>query len=218
MEPPKPKTADVFAKLLSFILLPNLLVCYPAVVSGSGRIFRGEKLDWEIYPILLIGVMPLVLSLVYWKMLKTREIFVIGRKQRIIPFLLSFAGTLLTLYFARVNGGNNFWYSLYYFFLFVSLLGFIVTLFWKISLHMLAMSAIASAVVFLVAEKNIANAALAGAAFLIPIILIAWARMHLKSHDWLQIVAGFLVGVISPALFAWMNYSQFLPYPPIGFH
>lgn len=206
------KGADIFAKLLSFFLLPNFLVCYPAAFSGIGRVYRGEHIDWEFYPILLIGVMPLVLSVTYWRMLKTNEIFVIGRKQRIIPFLLSFAGTCLTLYLAFANGGNSFWYNIYYFFLFVSVLGFLVTLFWKISLHVLATSAIGAAIVMMIAPDNTGQAVLAGLGLMIPVVLAAWARMRLKSHDWPQIAAGFILGIVSPALFKMLVYWKLLPF------
>ncbi len=73
-----------------------------------------------------------------------------------------------------------------------------ITLFWKVSFHLSALSSVAGAVaglmLFVPLEHPISPILLGVLLGLIP--LLAWARVHVGAHTWRQTMAGTLFGLV----------------------
>ena len=77
------------------------------------------------------------------------------------------------------------------------LISILVNLFWKISVHMLSWGA----VVTFAAHQGLTTGD--WRFFLVGIVIsaiVAWARHHIGSHDWAQVIVGWLTGIAAALL------------------
>lgn len=145
-----------------------------------------------VIAVFLIGFPGLVSILWMWVKTET-DWFAVSQRNRLVPLV---AGLIGMAFFAVANGAllperlfQGELMAIMILLLFVSIL---VTLFWKISIHMLSWGAVNGfAAANAIAIQNGALLALTLALTLI----VAWARLRVKSHDWLQIVVGWVSGV-----------------------
>ncbi len=70
-----------------------------------------------------------------------------------------------------------------------------ITRYWKISTHALGITAPLVALLLLYGQQPLP--------FLVLIPMVCWARMYLKAHSLLQVLAGALLGASSVVLFFW---------------
>jgi membrane-associated phospholipid phosphatase len=68
-----------------------------------------------------------------------------------------------------------------------------ITRYWKISTHAFGITAPLIALMYLFGREPVP--------FLILIPIVCWARVYLKAHTVLQVIAGSALGLIAPALF-----------------
>lgn len=145
-----------------------------------------------VISIFLIGFPGLVSLLWMWARVES-DWFVMSQANRMVPLI---SGLIGMAFFAVANGAilpdalfQGELMSILILLLFISI---IVTLFWKISIHMLSWGAV-NAFTFAYALQG--GSWLIFALTLLLSLGVAWARMRVKSHDWLQIVVGWGAGV-----------------------
>lgn len=176
--------ARIFARVISILFLP---VLWPALLFSL--LFSSVPsliLTWTF-----LFVLPLGLSFLYFRSRKVDDIWVIQRRDRIIPFLINIACILLyflLLHFALEIG---FSWKLFMVLPLFNVVSLAITLYWKISLHMIGVLAAAGYVLRLAPENGGLILVSLGAVCL----LVAWARWFLGSHDIYQILAGSLLGL-----------------------
>lgn len=109
------------------------------------------------------------------------------REERLVPYGLTLVCWLIGLILVHV-WGNDFLLNLGLAFYLVALLGSVITLFWKISVHAVANTALALVLNFLFGWR------VPWLYLIIP--LVCWARWEKKKHTVAQLVAGFLLSLV----------------------
>jgi len=168
---------NTLAKTVSLIFYPSvvLIAALVAVVYPNMNLMLLS---------LVFGLLiPIVLSGVYFYTIKMPDTWVIHREYRYFPLLFSILSNLVLFLFLQEKDMS----ARYFTALSISVTTFclMVTFYWKISLHMAGMGAIAG--YFLITHTPIEFQLL----WLLISILTAWARIFLKSHDIWQILAGY---------------------------
>jgi len=181
----------IFSLIISQVF--NYYSLVPAVLAVS--IFKTGLSVEQIrtfLPVLLIFdlVFPL---LTYGYLVKTKRIAfnLTKREDRPLPFVATsfflFLGTIFSLYFA-----NPLFFKLHFLLFILSCTTLLITLFFKISGHMIMNTA------FILILNFLFGWTLLWLVLLIP--LIAFARLYLKAHTKWEVLAGTIVGFLEPYL------------------
>lgn len=169
---------DFLAKLFSRVITIALLVS--AVLSMIYKIEIDRTLEILLFIFTLLLPMLIIILLKTFKI--TSDLNVTDRKERpklLIPMGLSLG---IATYIAYISK-DPLLYSAYISIFSTFILGFFITLFWKISFHMIWTTL---AVCVLIKVLNIPEAY-----YLLSILpLIAWSRLELKRHTLTQVIAG----------------------------
>lgn len=192
--------ADKFSWLLSAALSPFVIL--PLVVLAfAWKLTDGPSDFWFFSALALIFMLAIPGAYIVWqvKNKKIDDLHIYKREQRMNVFLVFLLSTLITV-------------ALYFYFdaplkltgliilAFISgLVSGIITLWWKISIHMVALAATSVAYALLV-QTPLAWATLA----FIP--LVAWSRVYRKRHTLAQTIAGTILGAALSIIF----YKTFL--------
>ncbi|MDW8333234.1 MAG: phosphatase PAP2 family protein [Bacteroidia bacterium] len=177
-----------WAKTLSFVINPNICQFFLFVY------FISTTPSYILNSLLFLFVVPFGGYVVYVRFwLKRSNLYVLERKYRYVPFIMNIASVVA---FCLIS---IFCYEVYarfevYFLLFINLVAFLITFFWRISIHMLASSA-AYALVYYghqTQSKPVGGVWLAALALLV--VAVGWSRYYLRGHTLNQIVGGTLTG------------------------
>lgn len=194
----------LFAWSVSVLFHPLLLPLYMLFVTfNSDTIFSGipDYTQNMSYLLTLLGVTLLPLaSLPLLKWLGLVGDYQLRHKQdRVFPVLATVIGAFLVFYLSRNLPFSNIVRELYLIMV-ILLSGFmIVTMRWKMSMHMTAIGALC-AFVFILGMKYFGEVI-----NLLPLLILvagvlAFSRLYLKRHTPAQIYAGFIYGVIVVSL------------------
>lgn len=190
----------VFAWCVSVLFHPLLLPMYMLFITfNSDTIFSGipDYTQHMAYLLTLLGVTMLPLaSLPLLKWLGLVGDYRMRHKQdRVFPVLATVVGAFLVFYLSRNLPFSNIVRELYLIMV-ILLSGFmIVTMRWKMSMHMTAIGALC-AFVFILGMKYFGEV-MNLLPFLILIAgVLAFSRLYLKRHTPAQVYVGFIYGVI----------------------
>ncbi len=198
----------IFFKVVSYVFHPLLMATYgtvlflwafpnievPALTEGDDIIRTPQHLTISIF--VNTFIMPAVAILMMKALGFIRSVEMHNKKERIIPFVAA-----MTFYiWAFLAVKDYFSYMPYIYTVFILgtlisiILSFLITLFYKLSIHMVGISGMLVAVMLMMmnSTKPMLNV------FLAVIILnglIATARLYLKAHTIKEIYVGFMVGV-----------------------
>lgn len=191
---------------MNFILKSISYIFHPIVMPFLGVAFYFSKSPRYI-PIQLIQaklislsiltiLLPILLYFLLKTLGKTDSIHLETPQERIIPLILNAVITLLILF--RVLPSNEI-IELYYFFvgILISTLSCLILAFlnFKASIHLMAVSGVFMFYVALSIHFSInINGTLALMAILIG--AITSSRLHLKAHDYKELIIGFCIGFI----------------------
>ena len=187
---------DGLAKFISAIFHP-VFIPFGFFLLASPAQFQYTSI-WE--PVLALGILvvaPLGASLLYFRKHGIRDIFVIDKKHRPLPFAFNIVGLLGFSFFIPPQAqalGYDIWLLPWLgSFLIANIIGMVITLYWKISLHMMGIGLTAAwLVIYLWGESWFWLPT--GGLFLFT-LAIAWARRQLNSHNLLQLLVGWAVGI-----------------------
>ncbi len=197
--------ADIMARTVSYVLNPLLLFAVsfflPYLIAPSGQSL--------MYAVIHLGSMGLMfgiyLAILRWKG-RTLDFELEDRRDRAMPLGLTIVALMvlgiLTSLWSRsglltyTNGAAVLMFLTFW----------IVTHYWKVSLHSLTISFLLAAL-FLVVNMDWAFWPLL---LLIPVVV--WARMHLRYHDLNQSLVGIMLGVSTILLYRWLLDTN-----PLGF-
>jgi len=182
------------ARVLSFVINPNF--CQFMIF-----VYLRERISpvLALHALLFLFALPLLGYVVYVRgVLRRHNLYVLERNKRLVPFLVNILGVacfvwLVAEYYDEPGAGlmNSF-------LLFINLFSFIITMFWRISIHMIA----AAASLALIMNTHTGFAFnWTNAALLALLVGVGWSRWYLKGHTLPQIVAGALTGFAATLLF-----------------
>lgn len=188
------------AKAVSFIFHPLLIPTYALIILFNLHAYFAliipQIAKWQIIGLVFIitSILPLFFIFLLLKNGVIKSFYMHKREERNFPFIIVAIFYFLTYYlFRQIQIAPLF----YFFILGATLLiitTLIINLFWKISIHMIAIGGLLGTLLGISFMFNM------NIPFLILLVilcsgLIGFARLKLNSHSPPQIYAGFLTGV-----------------------
>lgn len=173
------------AETLSFVLQPQAvaLLLYALVSFNVSRGLRA--VGFFLLSVVFVSILPTVFVLSLAKRGRVSDPDLPRREERFVPYLgiVGMYGVLYALLHALVAPRALLAITLCY--ITVTLVGAVISLFWKISLHLAGVAGPVTALVLLVHP-------IFGVLFglLVP---LGWARVFLKKHTVLQVISGSLM-------------------------
>jgi len=188
----------LLACAVSVLFHPLLLPLYVLFITfNSGTIFSYVPAFTRnmSYLLTLLGVtlLPLVcLPLLKWAGL-IKSYHLLHKQDRVFPVLVTIVGIFIVFYFSRVLPYSNIVRQLYLIMVILLAGVMIVTLRWKISMHMTAIGALCG-FVFVLGAKYLGHVI-----NLLPVLILfsgilASSRLYLKRHTPSQVYAGYVYG------------------------
>lgn len=191
------------AKLVSFILGPQIwapIIVY--MVLSHSNLTKTQSMIIIPLVCFLNLIVPFIYILIAYKKKMIKDLDMTNRKERLIPliiFITSFLLTTILIYRIGLKELGN----IFLFFSIILILNGIITLFWKISLHMAI-----NIVGFLLLIHYYGSIMMV---FVIAIPLVYWSRLILKKHTVTQLLMSFLLnGAITYYfLFTSLSFKKF---------
>ncbi|MBC7328742.1 hypothetical protein H5T88_00105 [bacterium] len=179
------KLADFF----SLLFHPSAVAIY---LFGSATFFtQGEiyvRIAWALLAIFFSALMPALVVLGLLKMGLLSDADISNRAERVRPYILItffyFLGSFLLLHFPP-HPINKVYGTLMSCYATVTLVGTIITYFWKISMHLAGLAGPLTAAIFFWK--------LPAVPFLISLLPLSWARLYLRKHNIWQVLAGIMM-------------------------
>ncbi len=192
---------NLIARIFSIILQPIFIPLYGVILLTEfdpilfNLSISAKSLIWLIV-FLSTGIFPAIIIGVGMKYGGITDTFISDRKQRPIPFLLTFLGYILGAFWLHRIGLSVFYIA--------PIIGAAVSIliilpinhFWKISAHLSGMGGLCGGVFFF--------AIIYGTTPIIPLVclillsgILGWSRMELKAHTLGQVCCGWLNGFLT---------------------
>jgi hypothetical protein len=183
------------ARVLSLIFHPIWLP--PAFATWQAWGDPGLPTLLAVIFIFLVGF-PGAVTLLWMWLRAEIDIYVIAQANRLVPMISSLIGLA---FFAVANGAllpeRLFQGKLIAVLILLVFISILVNFFWKISVHMLSFGAVVTFVGVHASETGCWWALMVA---LLISGLVAWARIHVGSHDRAQVIVGWLSGIAAAAL------------------
>lgn len=188
-----------FAFAISWLLHPLLMPLYVLIFLFQGNtVFAMTPgvIKWYCYGVTMLFLlgMPLLSLPLFRRFHFIRDYGLEDRRERVYPILIVIGFAFLGFWLLSHHPYTHIIQQLYLI-LIVLLSAFsVITLRWKISMHMTAIGA-ACGILLVVSGKNMGNVREWFILFLLLSGLLASSRLYLKKHTPLQVYAGFLLGI-----------------------
>ena len=190
---------DTIAKLISAFLHPFLMPMATLVVLLHFDLYLSHRIDVFIYLAMVIGINTLAPAFSLWFMYKRKlisDLDIRNRKERVKPFLIVLSYfTLAYILTLEISGifVPELYRSLMLGLVLSIFVGWLITLKFKISMHMLASGGVLAAI--LIASIRLDTLDLQWISSIIILGgLLGWSRLYLKAHTYEEVYAGYAVG------------------------
>jgi membrane-associated phospholipid phosphatase len=187
------KRPDKIAAVVSNVAAPPVLALLGAVVLTLSSSTTGAW-RWAVF----VGITTVLLPTAYviWQLYRGNisDLHLVNREERLKPYLVTVGGALLGWVICMIWPAPADFRMLAFASCLQAILFMIITLRWKISLH----SAAAGSLTVI----SVSALSTSGLYFALAVPLIAWARVRLQRHTFMQTVAGAILGALVVA-FAW---------------
>ncbi len=201
------KYSEYLARFTSYVFHPlfmptngMILVFYLGKIPGFNLYSTDSDKTVALFTISILFlatcIAPLLIALALKKLKIISSLKMPNREERSIPFLLTcfcYFGAYYYLRYEQELPLNGLIFYFIFFGMFATLLGFVVTLFWKISIHMIGIGGITGILSFLSKFNQDVLLYPLSVSFLIA-GLIGFSRLRLKAHNAKQLIAGFCLG------------------------
>lgn len=191
----------MFARIISIILQPIFIPLYGVILLTeydpvlSNLPISAKSLIWLIV-FLSTGIFPAIIIGIGMKYGGITDSFISNRKQRPLPFFLTFLGYLFGAYWLHRVGLNTFYIA--------PIIGAAVSIliilpinhFWKISAHLSGIGGLCGGIFTFAFIYGTTPIILLVCLILLSGIL-AWSRIELKAHTLGQVCCGWLNGFLS---------------------
>ena len=203
----------IFSKVISVVFQPLFLpiyafLLYVTIEHHSTVLIRSEQATVQFnyilsIQILLAVIIPIGSLYVMYRSNIITSMSIPDRKERIPIFIITLFYYLLTYYFLRkIHVSNLDFLGAFMSFLTGGIvltgLSLLITFFWKISIHAIGISGLAGAFLgfseLLFPIQNGEGITIINILLLLLVGVICSARLYLKAHSFLQIIAGITLG------------------------
>ncbi len=199
---PLERIITLFSNLISWIFVPLLMPVYGIMLIFSLSFLAYAPFHTKLVFTLIVFaanfIIPMLLVLLLKKMRLIEDIGLNGRKERLIPYIITIVclgctGLFLYLKMAPL------WVAMFYFGgALAALINLIVNLWWKISAHAAGIAGVVAMLIQVIKEGPSSEGMewwIVGA--IIMAGLLGSARIWLGRHTLLQVLAGSAVGFLS---------------------
>ncbi|HPC36684.1 MAG TPA: hypothetical protein P5268_07290 [Candidatus Marinimicrobia bacterium] len=178
------------ARLISVILHPLIIapLTYALIIWHSSEIGRTQKLVYLGLVLIAIIFIPLISVLYLKKRGKTASLDVPERDKRISPFIICIAGYFSVWLLLKLSGAPPTITLLMWCYGFNTAIATIITHYWKISVHGMALGGPIAALGFIISPVFYWG--------ILTAPLIVYSRVKLKAHTATQVITGFLLGFL----------------------
>jgi hypothetical protein len=183
---PERERLNRFARLITNLFNPATLAL-PALAMGV--YVSHVPGAWRFAVLYMLVAVLVPLADLSWQLSTGRvsDFHLAQRHERRRPFLIGTLCTAVALLLYQALGAPEVLIAMAQATLLISLVLFVITLHWQISVHL---ATIAGVVTFALLAFGVE-----ALAFVLLIPLVGWARVHLRRHTAAQVVAGTIVGV-----------------------
>ncbi len=200
-----------FAKFISSVMHPMVVPIFALLFVFYGPLpwslmSPGYKSAVVLFASFGVTIIPLIFMGILMLLKLVSDVEMPSQRERILPIFISILSSGMTYYIMVSETGlivSEPVSALILSELSMLILAFIITPFWKISLHAMGLGALLVFVIF--------TCMLSEMPFHIPACIIfilsgvvAWARLYLNAHSQMQLFAGYTLGAAT-ALFAMIN-------------
>lgn len=196
---PVEKVGDMGSTFLSWVLVPLFMPVYGVMLAFGLSILQylpfGIRTAFTLIAVAFNVAIPMLVVLLLKKLGIVQDVGLNGRKERLIPYLVSIACLVATAIFFQMKGAPLWLTMFFYGGAAAGVVEVIVNFWWKISVHAAGIAGIVALLLRLMIEDNndagifiwlIISIALSG--------LLGAARIWLGRHTPAQVMAGYLVG------------------------
>ncbi len=175
-----------FAKYYSYICVPITFTLFIFLYLNYSK--SNNSIEGIILSILFTFVFPLIIFLYFKKNGFIKDYDASIKEERTKLYIYGIILTLLGFAFSNFFKLNNNFTYLWLIYAINTILLIFINKYWKISAHLIGISAPLAVLVYYNSIYTF---------ILIPLAaILAWARLYLKMHTKLQIFAGFLFGFL----------------------
>lgn len=188
------KAAHTLSLLLHPVWMPTLALVIAFGIDPHLTFAFTPKGQWVVVGMVFVmtAMFPLSSMLMLWRSGAVSALSVPGRKERIVPFLLTLIYLCMAYYLLRRTPNSPATLALFAGIIIAAMADLLITLRWKISMHMTGIGGIVGMVLGLMLLHG------APAHFLPLLLLLAGAlgtaRLLVTDHSPAQVYAGALVG------------------------
>ncbi|PIQ09406.1 MAG: hypothetical protein COW71_06675 [Ignavibacteriales bacterium CG18_big_fil_WC_8_21_14_2_50_31_20] len=177
------------AKIISYIFVPPVSLMIIFIIIAN-QIYIDTRLKFMTLVIAaMFGfILPVFVFLFLRKNGKIINDDATLKEERTVPFLIGIGLAIIALIFSYFHELHSLILGLWISYILIQIVVVLINLNWKISAHLVGIGIPYATFIFLFKTEF-------SYILFIP-ILIGWARLTLKVHTPLQIVAGFLLGTI----------------------
>ncbi len=188
------------------------LIFHPLLMPTAGLILifnLGGPISYlplEIKRVVLVIVaattciIPITLLPLFQMMGLIESVYMVERKERFWPILATAFSFFVGYWILnRVPVIPKFINSFFFFTIVSVILALSITLFWKVSIHMVGMGGISAVITALAWRFNPQLILLVAAAFVVAGV-VGWARLKTESHKPAEVYVGYLVGFFTVSL------------------
>ena len=189
-----------FFQIVSGVFNPMLLPFFGTILLFQLGLFQLYPLQYKLFimAIVLINMCLLPLAGIYLLKLNGHisDLDVSNKKERIFPYIITIVSTAAGI--ILIYRYNLPWIALklYIGTMLAALIAFLITFWWKISVHTIAFGCIVASA-FLICLNQSKNPLIFFVILLLSGGLQATSRLYLKAHTLGQVTAGFFLGLLS---------------------
>lgn len=203
---------NILSKTLSIVCYPLFIPSYGMALYMWTMLHRTPTLP-SIYiwlniigTFVLTALIPIVLIIILWRQGRVSSLHIINPKERTVPYLYSTACFGFWCYFvSNTTHMPKVW-------LFIALGATVALLavtfinrWWKISAHLTSMGGLLGGLISMGLYYNIVPTSLVIAVLTLSLLLM-YARLYLDAHTPMQVVCGYLLGILCTFIPNWIMY------------
>jgi membrane-associated phospholipid phosphatase len=154
----------------------------------------------------LTALIPIVLIIILWRQGRVSSLHITNPKERTIPYLYSTACFGFWCYFvSHTTHLPKVWLFIALGATVALLAVTIINRWWKISAHLTSMGGLLGGLISMGLYYNIVPTSLV-IALLVLSLLLMYARLYLDAHTPMQVVCGYLLGILCTFIPNWIMY------------
>ena len=197
------------AKAISILLNPAFMPILGVLIIFQSRLYQNILPQHQMYVYLIVFFFTILIPLSLFPLLSVwkliNSIHLDERRDRFIPLVISTLCFYVTHFFILKMGGPRLLSLFTFATSLTSLIVLVVTLFWKISIHMTGIGGVTG----LILALSLAYPVNLFSILILAIVLsgfLASVRLYLQVHNLLQIVTGYFTGFLS-VIFTYYFFS-----------